>query len=423
MFTAMCSLWTAAGWPGEAFRGNSAQMKAINIEDLRSLARSRVPGIVFDYIDGGAEGEFTMRENLRAFERVSFLPRQAVSFSNCDLRTQVLGCELSMPVLLAPVGYGRVMHPDGEIGAARAAGNAGTAAILSTVSGYRLEDVKAASRGPVWYQLYLTGGREAAEDAMRRAQAVGYQVLVITIDTTVIGLREREVRSGMEQLLRGSFWSQLPFMPQVFARPRWLLRFLLDGGLPTMPNIVKPNRGPLRVSEAHTALVRSAFSWEDMTWIRQLWKGPIVIKGVLTGDDARRALDHGAAAVVVSNHGGRQLDGVSASLRALPEVVAAVQDNAEVVLDSGVRRGSDVVKAICMGARAVLVGRAYAYGLAAAGESGVAHALRILRDDIERTLRLLGCGSVEALDESYVSVPTDWVKSGTPESSVRSREG
>jgi L-lactate dehydrogenase (cytochrome) len=152
-------------------------------------------------------------------------------------------------------------------------------------------------------------------------------------------------------------------------------------------------------------LVRSAFVWEDMSWIRQLWKGPIVIKGVLTGDEARRAIDHGAAAVVVSNHGGRQLDGVSASLRALPEVVAAVQDKAEVLLDSGIRRGSDVVKAICMGARAVLVGRAYAYGLAAAGECGVARALQILREDVERTLRLLGCSSVAELDKSYVSVP------------------
>jgi L-lactate dehydrogenase (cytochrome) len=391
--------------PGEEFSNHTEHMKPINIDDLRSLARRRVPRIVFDYIDGGAEGEVTMRENLRALEEVFFLPRQAMAFPSCDLRTRVLGCELSLPIVLAPVGYCRIMHPEGEIGVAKAAGKAGTASILSTVSGHRLEDVKAASSGPVWYQLYLTGGREAAEGAMRRAQAAGYEILMITIDTTVIGLREREVRCGMEQLLRGSLWSQIPFMSQLFARPWWLMRFLLDGGLPTMPNIVRPNLGALRVRDAHTALVRSAFVWEDMSWIRQLWKGPIVIKGVLTGDEARRAIDHGAAAVVVSNHGGRQLDGVSASLRALPEVVAAVQDKAEVLLDSGIRRGSDVVKAICMGARAVLVGRAYAYGLAAAGECGVARALQILREDVERTLRLLGCSSVAELDKSYVSVP------------------
>jgi len=379
-----------------------ASPKVVNIDDLRDLARRRVPRIVFDYIDGGADGEFTLRENRRAFDAVTFRPRHAVAFANCDLQTRVLGVELCMPLLLAPVGYLRIMHPDGEVGAARAAGEAGIAYILSTVSGQRLEDVKAASDGPGWYQLYLTGGRAAAEDALHRAEVAGYSVLVITIDSTVIGFREREVRDGMEQLLRGSLWSQIPFTPQVFARPRWLARFLLDGGLPDMPNIVSPERGVLKVRDAHSAIRRAAFSWDDMSWIRPLWKGPIVIKGVLTADDARKAVEHGAAAVVVSNHGGRQLDGVPASLQALPEVVAAVKDQAEVLLDSGIRRGSDVIKAICLGARAVLCGRAYAYGLAAAGEAGVARALEILRVDMERTLKLLGCPSIDALDRSYL---------------------
>jgi isopentenyl diphosphate isomerase/L-lactate dehydrogenase-like FMN-dependent dehydrogenase len=377
----------------------------VNIDDLRALAQRRVPRIVFNYIDGGAEGEVTMRENLRAFEEVSFRPRQAVPVPSCDLRTQILDSQLSMPVLLAPVGYCRIMHPDGEVAAARAAGEAGTGYILSTVSGYRLEDVKAASAGPVWFQLYLTGGRAAAENAMQRAESVGYSVLVVTIDTTVIGLRERESRDGMEQLLRGTFLSKIPFTPQLFARPRWLTRFLLDGGLPDMPNIVNPENGVLKVKDAHTALKRVAFNWGDMAWIRALWKGPIVVKGVLTAEDAQRALDHGAAAVVVSNHGGRQLDGAPATLRILPEIVKAVGGKAEVLLDSGIRRGSDVVKALCMGARAVLCGRAYAYGLAAAGEAGVARALEILRADLERTLRLLGCASVHELNSSYVEVP------------------
>jgi isopentenyl diphosphate isomerase/L-lactate dehydrogenase-like FMN-dependent dehydrogenase len=382
-----------------------ASPRVVNIDDLRELARRRVPRIVFDYIDGGADGEQTVRENRRAFDDVTFRPRHAVALAHCDLRTRVLGCDLSMPVLLAPVGYLRVMHPDGEVAAARAAGEAGTACILSTVSGHRLEDVKAASRGPVWYQLYLTGGRGAAEDALHRAEIAGYTVLVITIDSSVIGFREREARDGMDQLLRGTFWSQIPFTPQIFARPRWLVRMLLDGGLPDMPNIVSHERGVLKVRDAHSAIKRTAFTWEDMSWIRTLWKGPIVIKGVLTGDDARRAVDYGAAAVVVSNHGGRQLDGTPASLCALPEVVAAVKDQAEVLLDSGVRRGSDVIKAICLGASAVLCGRAYAYGLAAAGEAGVARALEILRADVERTLRLLGCPSIADLDRSYVDLP------------------
>lgn len=381
-----------------------ASPRVVNIDDLRSLARARVPRIVFNYIDGGAEGEITLRENLRAFAEVEFRPRQAVAIPECDLRTRVLGSDLSLPVLLGPVGYCRVMHPDGEAGAARAAGMAGTAYVLSTVSGQRLEDVKAASTGPVWYQLYIIGGRETAERSLARALSVGYNVLVITVDTTIVGLREREAHDGMDQLLRGNVWSKIPFLPQFLSRPRWLTRFLLDGGLPNMPNIVTPEGRAYHVGDTHTSMTRGAFSWEDMSWIRELWRGPIVIKGVLTADDARKAVDHGAAAVVVSNHGGRQLDCVPASLRVLPEIVEAVNGRAEVLLDSGIRRGSDVVKAICLGARAVLCGRAYAYGLAAHGEAGVTRALEILRVDIERTLRLLGCPAVSALDSSYVDV-------------------
>jgi isopentenyl diphosphate isomerase/L-lactate dehydrogenase-like FMN-dependent dehydrogenase len=381
-----------------------ASPHAVSIEDLRRLAGRRLPKLVFDYIDGGAGGEVTMRENIRAFEDVTFRPRNAVSTPSSDLRTQVLGFDLSMPLLLAPVGYCRVMHPSGEAAAARAAGKAGTAYILSTVSGQRLEDVKAASDGPVWYQLYLTGGREAAENALHRAQAAGYEVLVITIDTIVIGLREREVRGGMDQMLRGSVWSRIPFLPDLFMHPRWLTRFLLDGGLPSMPNIVTGD-GALPISRAHTALRRAAFGWEDLPWIRDLWRGPIVMKGILTAEDARRSVDGGAAAVVVSNHGGRQLDGVPAALRVLPEIVEAVNHQAEVWMDSGIRRGGDVIKALCLGARAVLCGRAYAYGLAAAGEAGVTRALEILRADMERTLKLLGCASVSELNRSYIDLP------------------
>lgn len=378
--------------------------RAVNIEDLRELARRRVPRIVFNYIDGGAEEEWTLRENRRAFDTITFRPRHAVAVPACDLRTRMLGMELSMPLLLAPVGYLRVMHPDGEIATARATGKAGVGLILSTVSGHRLEDVKAASTGQVWYQLYLTGGRAAAENALRRAMDAGYTALVITIDSAVIGQRDRELRDGMEQLLRGSIWSKIPFVPQVLVRPRWLTRFLLDGGLPDMPNIVSPESGVLRVRDAHTAMKREAFSWDDMQWIRALWKGPIVIKGVLSAEDAKQSLDNGAAAVVVSNHGGRQLDGVPASLQVLPEVVAAVNDQAEVLIDGGIRRGSDIVKAISLGARAVLCGRAYAYGLAAGGEAGVTRALDLLRSDLERCLKLLGCPSVSALNKSYVRV-------------------
>jgi L-lactate dehydrogenase (cytochrome) len=363
---------------------------------------------VFDYIDGGAEGEVTLRENCRAFEDVTFRPRHAVAVPGCDLRTRVLGFDLALPFLLAPVGYSRLMHPGGEAAAAREAGKAGTGYILSTVSGHRLEDVKTASTGPVFYQLYLLGGRAAAEIVLERARVAGFAGLVVTIDTPVPGIRERDHRNGMRELISGNLLQKIPFLPNVLSRPKWLVSFLLDGGLRPLPNVVVPGQGPMPLPDVTAALASAAVTWADFRWIRDGWRGPIVVKGILTGEDARRAVDAGAAAVSVSNHGGRQLDGVAAALRALPEVVAAVNGQVEVWMDGGIRRGSDIVKAICLGARAVLCGRAYAYGLAAAGGAGVARAIEILRADLERTLRLLGCPSIEALDRSYVNVPKSW---------------
>jgi L-lactate dehydrogenase (cytochrome) len=385
-----------------------ASPHVVSIADFRSLARQRLPKVVFDYLDGGAEGEVTLRENCRVFEDVTFRPRHAVAAPSCDLRTRVLGFDLSLPVLLAPVGYSRLMHAEGEVAAARAAGVAGTAYILSTISGHPLEDVKAASSGPVCYQLYLLGGREAAEASIQRAKNAGLAALVVTIDTVVAGMRERDFRNGMKELLGGNPFAKIPFLPQFLARPGWLARFLLDGGVPPLPNVVIPGHGPMPLIDVSAALADAAVTWEDLRWIREVWTGPIVIKGVLTGDDARRAVDEGASAIVVSNHGGRQLDCVPASLRVLPEIVAAVDGRAEVLMDGGIRRGSDVIKAICLGARAVLIGRAYAYGLAAAGQAGVARALEILRADAERTVKLLGCTSLGALNRSYVNVPADW---------------
>jgi L-lactate dehydrogenase (cytochrome) len=208
----------------------------------------------------------------------------------------------------------------------------------------------------------------------------------------------------MKELTGGSLFAKVPFLPQLLARPGWLADYFRDGGMPKLENVVIPGRGPMPLVDVAAALARAAVTWDDMRWIHDLWRGPVVIKGVLTGEDACRALDAGAAGIVVSNHGGRQLDCVSASLRALPEVVSAVSGRTEVLMDGGIRRGSDIVKALCLGARAVLIGRAYAYGLAAAGEAGVRRALEILRADVERTLKLLGCPSVAQLDKSYVQV-------------------
>lgn len=389
-------------------KSSLALPRVVNIEDLRTLARRRLPKAVFDYLDGGAEGEVTLRENCRAFEGVTFRPRHAVAVPQCDLRATVLGAELSLPAMLAPIGYSRVLHPGGECAAARAAGAAGTGYILSTISGHKLEDVKASSNGPLWFQLYLIGGREVAEAAIDRARIAGFSALVVTVDTPIAGMRERDLRNGIPQLLGGGIFSRIPFLPQVLSHPRWLASFVLDGGVPVLPNIVLQGSGPLPLLDVTAALARATVTWQDLRWMREHWPGPIVIKGILTGEDARRAVDAGAAAIVVSNHGGRQLDTAPATLRALPEVVAVVHGQAEVLMDGGIRRGSDILKAICLGARAVLLGRAYAYGLAAAGEAGVARALEILRTDMERTLKLLGCASVSSLDRSYLNVPANF---------------
>ena len=295
--------------------------RIVNIEDLHLRAMRRLPKPVFDYLDGGAEAEMTLRENCRAFETVIFRPRNAVAVPHCDTRTHILGADLSFPAILAPVGYSRLMHAHGEVAVARAAGKAGTAFCLSTISGYPLETVRAATSGPMWYQLYLVGGRAAAEAALERARKVGYSVLAVTVDTGTAGMRERDIRSGTAQLMSGNPLAMLPFLPQIFRRPGWLAAFLMDGGLHRLPNIVLPGTGPMELIDVSAALAESVVTWQDFKWLREVWPGPIVVKGVLTGDDARRSIDIGAAGVIVSNHGGRQLDSVSATLRALPEIV------------------------------------------------------------------------------------------------------
>jgi len=388
-------------------QGNCLVARAINIADLRRLADRRLPRVVFDYLDGGAEAELTLRENCRAFEDIIFRPRQAIA-GQCDLRTQVLGADLSFPLILAPIGYTRLIHPSGELAVARAAEKAGIGYVVATFAGYKLEEVRTANSGALWYQLYLIGGREAAEAGIERARKADYSALVITVDTPLAGLRERDLRNGMKELLSGSVLSKLPFLPQFLARPRWLAQFMSDGGLPNLENVIMPGKGPMPLVDVSSGLAAAAITWNDFRWIRELWPGPIVVKGILTSDDARRALDEGAAAVVVSNHGGRQLDGVAATIQALPEVVAAVNGRADVLLDGGIRRGSDLVKAICLGARAGLIGRAYGYGLAAGGEKGVIRSLEILRDDVERTITLLGANKVADLNPSYVSGDVSW---------------
>jgi len=374
----------------------------VSIEDFRRAARRRLPPQVFDYIDGGAEGEITLRENVRAYEDISFHPKSAVVTPAPDLRTRVLGTDISLPIILAPVGSSRMFWPKGEAVAAGVAGEVGTIYCLSTLSGMRLEEVKAATKGPAWYQVYLCGGRDVAAKTIQCAKDAGYSALVLTIDTAVAGMRERDQRNGSKEMISKRLLAMLPYIPQFMSRPGWLRGFLADGGLMKFPNVVLPE-GPMPYADVGAALAQSTVCWDDLQWIRKIWDRKIVVKGVQIADDARRAVDAGADAVVVSNHGGRQLDSVWPTIRVLPDVVKAAGDQVEVLLDGGIRRGSDVVKALCLGARAVLIGRGYAYGLAAAGAPGVRRALEIFQADMYRTMKLLGCPSVKELNGSYVS--------------------
>jgi L-lactate dehydrogenase (cytochrome) len=382
--------------------------RVVNIADLRERARRRLPALVFDYIDGAAEDSVTLERNRAAFSDVMFRPRQCVPVPACDLRTTVLGTELALPFLLAPVGNIRSFYPMADVHAARAAHAAGTAFIQSTFSGVRIEDVRASTAGPLWYQLYVPGGRDVAEATIARARAAGYKALMVTIDTPVAGLRERDVRNGAKQVLSGSLLTSLPFLWQFVKRPRWVMDFMADGAPRVFPNVELPGVGPMPAGDVGTLLEQTLVTWKDLRWMRDAWQGPIVVKGVHTADDARCAMDEGADAVVVSNHGGRQLDGVPGSLQALPEVIEAVNGRIEVLMDGGIRRGADVAKALSIGARAVLIGRAYAWALGAAGGPGVARAIEILKTDLVRTMRLLGCDAVRNLDSSYVDMPVSW---------------
>ncbi len=370
-----------------------------NVAEARRRARRVLPRALFDYIDGGAEDEVTMGENERALRQIAFRPRMGTKVERPRLDTTVLGRSVSLPVLLAPCGLVEMVHPDGAIGVARAARKAGTVSVLSTVAGTppaTLSD----EPGPRWFQLYAAG-RDEADDLMGQASSAGFEGLVVTIDTPALGLRDRDVRNGVGGPIRFDARSALRFGPQIVARPGWSLRMLrrmqwTDAGTGRVA------AGVASVGFPTVAMLASPFGWDDIARIRRRWSGSLVIKGVLSGDDALRAADAGADAVVVSNHGGRQLEGAPATVRVLPEVADAAGDRVEVLMDGGVRRGGDVIKALAIGARAVLVGRPYLYALAVAGEPGVERLLDIFRNEMSRTLSLLGCPDVAELNRSWL---------------------
>ncbi len=389
--------------------GDVSAPNVVNINDLRTKAKNRLPTMVFNYIDSGADREQTLSQNCSAYNEILFRPRCAVSVPSCDLGISILGENFKIPFLLGPVGSSRMFYPKGEVVAAEQAGKAGTGYTLSTLSGCLLEEVKAATAGPAWYQLYLLGGKEVALKTISRAKKAGFSAIVVTIDTPVSGLRERDVRAGTQQLLSRNPLEMMPFIPQILVKPCWLTQWLSDGGLMSFPN-VQLDDGPMGYTAIGPALEQSVVTWEDLKWIRDAWGGKIIVKGIHIGDDAKRAVELGADAIVISNHGARQLDSVAPTIRVLPEILAAVDGKIDVLLDGGIRRGSDVVKALCLGAKGVLIGRAYAYGLAAAGGKGVARAIEILQSDIVRTMKLLGCGSISDLNKSYIQIPESWNK-------------
>jgi len=380
----------------------------LSIEDYRKAALRRLPRLVSDYVEGGAETEFTVAENRRAYEAVTLRPRGGMDPSGVDIRTTVLGTELSMPILLAPCGMSRIVNPGGDLAGARAASKAGTIFVQSTMSGHPVEEVVAGGNGfPVWYQLYRIGPQAWAQRAVERARDAGAAALVITFDTSGGSLRERDRRSGGMSLLGTLKPSVAPKAAKLALTPRWLVEHVRDGVYPHLANVIEED-GSTRIL-GRGASGPSGLTWQDLEWVRRVWPGPIVIKGIQTPGDALRAIEEGAAAVVISNHGGRQLDTAEATLRSLPEVVDAVGDRCEVLVDGGVRSGTDVLKALSLGARAVLVGRPWLYGLAIGGEAGVDGVIKTLSDGVRRNMVLLGAKKVSELDRSYVRVPPDWL--------------
>ncbi|GAC1324861.1 MAG: FMN-dependent L-lactate dehydrogenase LldD [Thermoleophilaceae bacterium] len=369
--------------------------------DYRELARRRLPRQLFDYVDGGAYDEATMRANVSDLADV--LLRQVVmrDVSSREQAVEVLGQRLALPVVLAPVGLAGMLAARAEVQAARAAGAAGVPFVESTVSICKIEEVAGATGTPPWFQLYVMRDRGYAEDLMARARAVDSPVLVLTIDLAVVGARHRDTRNAV--VGQPSTWAKLRRALDLASHPGWIRSVALGGRPLTFGNLEKavPNA---RTPEAFKDWVDSQFdpsvTWEDVAWVRDRWPARLVVKGVLDAEDARRAADVGVDGIVVSNHGGRQLDAVPSTARALPEVVDAVGDQVEVLVDGGIRTGLDVVKMVAMGARAVLVGRPWAWAVAARGEAGVRHMLDVMRADIDTALALTGHTSITDLDNS-----------------------
>ena len=373
---------------------------AINIDDLRNLARKRLPKTIFEFIDGGSQDEITLRANCADFERYAYRTRTLTDITTRDISTSILGKKSSAPLVLAPTGLAGLLSRRGELSASRAAARAGVPYCLSTMATTTIEDIAKASDMTRWFQLYVLRDRGLTKAFIDRAKATGCTALVLTVDTKMQGPRERDMRNGFTVPPKFTLGTMLDFALH--------FRWLMDVGLG--PKIAFRNFEGT-AAQATDAVTITQFianqydlsvNYKDLEWFKTTWGGPLAVKGILTGEDARRACDHGADAIIVSNHGGRQLDGAISAINALPDVVAAVGERAEVILDGGVRRGSDVIKALCLGAHSCMIGRAWLYGLAAGGEAGVARSLDILIKEIDLAMALLGRTSLSELNRDIL---------------------
>lgn len=371
-----------------------------SIADLRRVAKRRLPRAVFDYMDGAAENEVTLHRNQADFSRYELLPRYLTNVEEVDLSTRVLGADLEVPFVLAPTGMSRLFHHAGELAVARAAQTAGTLYSLSSMATASIEDVAEVAAGPKMMQLYVWRDRGLLKDFMSRARNSGYTALCLTVDFPTAGQRERDLRNGFtvppEIRLANVF--------DTLRRPAWLWNFLVNPRM-KLENVSAHGtaaKNLFSVIDYTTSQFDPSLTWEDMAWMVQEWNGPFAVKGLLSVDDAKRAADLGVSAVVISNHGGRQLDHAPSSISVLPEIADALGDRVEIILDGGVRRGTDVLKALSLGATAVMIGRAYLFGLGAGGQAGVTRALQLLTAEIKRNMMLVGCTSVTALSKKYI---------------------
>lgn len=375
--------------------GADTLARCYSIEDVARKARRRLPLGAREYLEGGGEGEYTLRRNRAAFDRIEFVPEMPRDVSSVDTSTTLLGRRIPLPIVLSPVGGPRMFHHEGELAVARAAGHAGIPYGISTLATASVEDVAAQTTTPLWFQLYVWGDRTEARRALARAWRAGFTTMLFSIDTAVRSKREREKRTGLD--LPTPHHTLRSFLDGAL-HPRWAWHFLTSETI-SFPNIGPPDR---RSREKLNHMFDGTVRWEDLDWIRETWPGQILIKGVIRPEEAIHAADAGLDGVIVSNHGGRQLDHMPATIDVLPEIVDAVGDRVEVLVDSGFRRGSDIAAALALGAKAVLIGRAHLYGLAAAGEAGVRHAIDILSHELSMTMALCGARSVRELDRDLI---------------------